>query len=495
VTPPTDISVALAAIVAFAGGFAAAWLLRRAELLRELGAAERRLGDLSNECDAALSRTDDLQARVTAVTADLAAARASLKQIDSLRDERDTARRDLDAERKALGQLRTDYATLQTQTDEKLKAADEKLQILREAGDQLKKDFENLANRIFEEKREKFTQSNRESIEGLLKPVKDQLIDFKSKVEEVYINDVRDRTSLKTEIDNLQKASERAGNQAESLARALTGDSRVRGNWGEISLERILEDSGLRKGHEYDVQVSHQNEEGQRLRPDMIVRLPERKAVIIDSKVSLVAYEHYHAAQSDEERQQYLREHVASIRTHIKGLSAKNYQDLIGVNSLDLVLMYIPIEPSYLLALEHDASLYTDAFNRKILLVSPTTLMGTLQIIHNIWRYERQNRHALEIAERAAGLHDQLVLFSESLTEIGERLGQAQSAYETTRKRLTGGKGNLVSRAENLRALGIKARKTFNAALVAEAGEAADETALEALEEPQIDEENANDHR
>jgi DNA recombination protein RmuC len=461
------LGIALLLLAGLAVGFALAWWMRR----NELALLAARNAELAAGVAAEADRAGALRGEVTRLTAELAAARASLAQLDTLAKERDAARADLDAERRAHAALRTAHATYQADADARLAAANEKLELLRAAGADLRKEFENLANRIFEEKSEKFARESKESLGNLLKPVSQQLADFRKKVEDVYESEMRDRTSLKAEIQNLQKASERAGTQAESLARALTGESKVRGNWGEISLERILEESGLRKGHEYDVQESGRNEDGQRLRPDVIVRLPERKAVIIDSKVALVAYERYHAAQTEEERAGFLAEHIAALKAHIRSLSARSYQDIIGLNSLDLVLMFVPVEPAYLLALEHDASLYADAFNRKILIVSPTTLMGTLQIIHNIWRYEWQNKNAIVIAEKAGALYDQFVLFAEALEEIGRCLGKAQEAFETTRKRLVDGRGNLVSRAEALRTLGIKAKRKLDAELLAEAGE------------------------
>nr|MDA3785734.1 DNA recombination protein RmuC [Deltaproteobacteria bacterium] len=217
-----------------------------------------------------------------------------------------------------------------------------------------------------------------------------------------------------------------------------------RGNWGEMQLERLLEESGLEKGREYEVQVNHHNGEGKRLQPDVVVHLPEKKDVVIDSKVSLVAYEQYHTADSDSGRQLHIRNHLAAMRRHISGLSAKKYDELIGVNSLDLVIMFVPIEPALLLAFEQEPGLFSEAFNRHILLVSPSTLMATLQIIYNIWRYEKQNINALKIATDAGRLYDHSALFVEALEQVGSQLKKATESYDTAHKRLTSGKGNLV---------------------------------------------------
>jgi DNA recombination protein RmuC len=245
-----------------------------------------------------------------------------------------------------------------------------------------------------------------------------------------------------------------------------------------MKLERLLEESGLAKGREYDVQVSHRNEDGQRFQPDVVVHLPEKKDVIIDSKVSLVAYEQFYTAETDDERQRQLRAHIASLRTHFNGLSAKNYDELIGVNSLDLVIMFVPIEPALLLVFEHEPNLFSEAFNRRILLVSPSTLMATLQIIHNIWRYEYQNRNAQTIAAEAGKLHDQFVSFVDALEKVGDQIKKAGESYDTAHKRLTSGRGNLVGRTQNLKILGAKAKKNIGNELLEEAAENDDELVL-----------------
>jgi DNA recombination protein RmuC len=369
-------------------------------------------------------------------------------------------------------------AVIQTKLDEERKSAREKIAMLEQAEDRLGKEFENLANRIFEEKHQKFSEVSKTGVEALLTPMREQLTDFRKRVEDVYDNENKERASLRTEIQSLKSLNERIGVDALNLTRALKGDSKARGAWGEMKLERLLEESGLAKGREYDVQVSHRNEDGQRFQPDVVVHLPEKKDVVIDSKVSLVAYEQYYTAESDDERQRQLRAHITSLRTHFNGLGAKNYDELIGVNSLDLVIMFVPIEPALLLAFEHEPNLFSEAFNRRILLVSPSTLMATLQIIHNIWRYEYQNRNAQTIAAEAGKLHDQFVSFVDALEKVGDQIKKAGESYDTAHKRLTSGRGNLVGRTQNLKILGAKAKKSIGNELLEEAAENDDELVL-----------------
>ena len=410
--------------------------------------------------------------------AETSARESAQSKIDELTTERETARNQLDTLRQEKGALDTEFAALQSKLDEERKSAQEKIVLLEQAERRLAKEFENLANRIFEEKHQKFSQVSKTSVEALLTPMREQLTDFKKKVEDVYDKENKDRASLRTEIQSLKSLNERIGADALNLTKALKGNSKARGTWGEIQLERLLEDSGLVKGREYDVQASHRNEDGQRFQPDVVVHLPEKKDVVIDSKVSLVAYEQYHASESDEERQRQLRAHIASLRTHFSGLSAKNYDELIGINSLDMVIMFVPIEPALLLALEHEPNLFSEAFSLHILLVSPSTLMTTLQIIHNIWRYEHQNRHAQTIAAEAGKLHDQFVNFVDALEKVGDHLEKATESYCTAHKRLAKGKGNLVTRTKNLQILGAKTKKFINPDLLEEAAESENFAAL-----------------
>jgi len=375
-----------------------------------------------------------------------------------LRRERD------EAVRTAAG-LREELAGARAESRVRQDAAEEKIRLLQEAEERLSRHFENIANRLFEEKRRVFQEESTTGINGLLAPMRRQLDEFRRKVEEVHVAESRERASLRTEIHLLKSLNERIGAEAMNLARALKGDSKVRGAWGEMQLERLLEESGLVKGREFELQKSFATGDGRRSQPDVIVHLPDNKDVVIDAKVSLVDYERYHAAGAEEERRQHLRRHIAALRSHFRGLGAKNYDELTGLNSLDMVIMFVPIEPALLLALEHEPGLFNEAYRLGVLLVCPSTLMATLQIIHNIWRYEHQNRNALQIATEAGKLHDQFVLFAEALEKIGEQLAKARETYDTARKRLIDGRGNLVRRTLRLRELGAKTKKTLPASL------------------------------
>jgi DNA recombination protein RmuC len=365
--------------------------------------------------------------------------------------------------------LQTRMSELETRLEDERKNGEEKLSLLQEARDQLKLEFQNVANKIFEDKSQKFTEQNKENIEGVLKPMREQLSDFKKKVEDVYDKESKERVSLLSEIGHLKSLNERISEDAINLTNALKGQSKTRGSWGEMILERVLEESGLQKGREYEVQTMYASDEGQRRHPDVIVHLPEGKDIVIDAKVSLTAYEKYCSADTDEKRAKRLKEHVISIRAHIKGLSDKRYEELEGISTLDFVIMFLPIEGAFWAAIESEQGLFNDAFDKNIMLVSPSTLLATLRIINNIWRYEDQNKNALIIAKKAGDLYDKFVGFVEALDDVGQKLGKAQDSYQTARNRLADGKGNLVRRTEELRQLGVKAQKKLPEELVVKA--------------------------
>lgn len=368
-------------------------------------------------------------------------------------------------------QLRSDIARLETQLSEERKRAEEQLKVLEQARTQLNSEFQNLANKILEEKSKKFTEQNRENIDRVLTPLREQLGDFRRKVEDVYEKESKDRMSLFHEIKGLKELNRQISEDALNLTNALKGQTKTQGTWGEVVLERVLEESGLHNGREYQTQGSFTSAEGKRLRPDVIVHLPEGKDIIIDSKVSLTAYERYCSSEDEGQRQAALKEHIASLRGHIKGLSVKSYEDLPDVKSLDFVLLFLPIEAAFITAVENDRDIFREAFDKNIIVVSPTTLLATLKTVHNIWRYEYQNRNALEIAEKAGGLYDQFVLFVESMDDIGDKLNKASEAYQTARKRLVDGRGNLVRRTETLKKLGARTKKSMDEKLLLEASE------------------------
>ncbi|MBY4676353.1 DNA recombination protein RmuC [Marinobacterium arenosum] len=374
-----------------------------------------------------------------------------------LQQQRDQLQRVLAARSEAVAELETRLAA-------EREAHADKLATLQEAREQLKVEFQQLANRIFEDKSAKFSSANQQQIGHLLTPLREQLGEFKRRVEDSYDKESKDRRALYEQIQQLKQLNQQMSQDALNLTNALKGESKAQGNWGELVLERVLEQSGLRKGYEYEVQVSL-NQQGRRYLPDVIVRLPDDKDVIVDSKVSLTAYERYCSSDDETERQRYLQEHLQSLRGHIKGLGDKAYQQLEGIRSLDFVLLFVPVEGAFLLALEQDSNLFGEAFERNIILVSPATLLVTLRTIHNIWRYEYQNRNAQEIARRGGELYDKFVGFIESLDELGRHLDRTQQAYETARKRLSSGRGNLVNQAAALQKLGVAGKKKLPRAL------------------------------
>ncbi len=357
--------------------------------------------------------------------------------------------------------LRESVSRLETQLAEERNQNQEKIQLLENAREKMSLEFKNLANEILEQKGRAFTDSNRQNIESILKPLQEKIQQFEKKVEDTYDRESKERFSLAKEIQNLQDLNLRISEDAINLTNALKGDSKAQGNWGEFVLERLLENSGLRKGSEYVIQKSLRTSDGGNRQPDVIIHLPENKDVIVDSKVSLIAYERYYSEQDESKKATALKEHIQSIRNHIRDLSKKDYQNLHAVRSLDFVIMFLPVESAFALAVQNDQSLFTEAFDKNIALVGPTTLMATLRTIQNIWRYEHQNKNALEIAKGAGAMYDKFVSFTEDLEDIGKRLDQTQASYEQAHKKLTSGRGNLVGRVEKLKTLGARASKSL----------------------------------
>jgi DNA recombination protein RmuC len=365
--------------------------------------------------------------------------------------------------------LNRDKASLETRLEGERARYEEQLQLLRQARESLTQEFENLANRIFDAKQEKFSQQSKQALNITIDPLRKEITDFRKKVEDVYDKENAERNKLIGQVVELQKQAQRVGEDAVQLANALKGDSKFQGDWGEVILERILEESGLTKGREYETQVSLKDDEGRRRNPDVIIHLPDRRDIVVDAKVSLTDYERYCRAEESADKALFLKQHVSSIRNHISGLSRKAYEQLEGVNTLDFVLIFVPIEAAFMLALEHDHNLFRDAYDKGIILVSPSTLLATLRTIHNIWRYEDQNRNAEKIASEAGKLYDQLVLVVESLDELGRHIDKSQDAWQQTRKRLVDGRGNLVKKFEDIKKLGARTKRQLPEDLTNEA--------------------------
>ncbi len=326
--------------------------------------------------------------------------------------------------------------------------------------------FTNLANEIFEENSKKFTSQNQHNIKELLNPLKDKLTDFEKKVEQNTLDSAKGHAALREQIAGLRELNQQITREAENLTRALKGDNKTQGNWGEFILESILEKSGLQRGREYMVQESVNTGNGKRLQPDVIVRLPENKNIIIDSKVSLVAYEKWVNTQDEDDRAMHIRNHILSLRNHIKGLSEKDYQNLYGVKSLDFVLLFMPVEPAFSLAVQHDDQLFNNAYDKNIVIVCPSTLIATLRTIASIWRQEHQNNNAVEIARQGGLLYDKFRAFTEDLIKVGESLHTTKKKYDLAMNKLSDGKDNLIRKTERLRELGANVSKPIDQQLI-----------------------------
>lgn len=327
-------------------------------------------------------------------------------------------------------------------------------------------EFENLANRILEEKSLKFSEQNKNNLDIILNPLKERIKEFEQKVDKTYKDESAERITLKTEIKNLVELNKRISDEANQLAVALKGDNKQQGNWGEMVLEKVLERSGLKLGDEYKLEFATTNNDGDRIRPDAVIFLPDNKHVIIDSKVSLIAYNSCVNATNEDERMKFLKLHIESLRNHVKVLGDKNYQTATGLQSPDFVLLFVPIESSFSLAVQGDAELFNFAWDRKIVIVSPSTLLATLRTIASIWKQERQTRNALEIAEEGGKLYDKFVAFVDDLIKVGNGMKKTQSDYEDAMKKLHDGNGNLVRRAEKMKELGAKTTKQLPATLI-----------------------------
>ena len=323
-------------------------------------------------------------------------------------------------------------------------------------------EFQNVANKLLDEKSQKFVETNRANLDILLNPLKENIKAFEEKVDKVYNMEAAERNTLKGVITQLMELNQLISNEAQNLTKALKGDNKKQGNWGEVILERVLERSGLVKDQEYRIQTSFTSTDGNRLQPDVIIDLPDDKHLVIDSKVSLIAYERLVNCETEEERKLFSKGHVESIRSHVNGLSAKNYHDLHQINSPDFVLLFIPIESSFSFAVQIDAELFSDAWDKRVVIVSPSTLLATLRTIASIWKQERQNRNVLEIARLSGAMYDKFVGFVGDMEGIGKNIKQSQSAYDNAISKLTEGNGNLTKTAEKIKSLGAKANKQID---------------------------------
>ena len=348
--------------------------------------------------------------------------------------------------------------SLSNEFEIKLQSYKEKLELLEESKEKMKIEFENLANKLFEENSKKSSLN----LDQVLSPFKDQLNSFGKRVNDIYNDETKQRVSLLTEIKNLKELNNQISQDALNLTRALKGENKTQGDWGEMILSKILEQTGLREGIEYSTQGSFTNKEGKRLRPDVIIHLPQDKDVIIDSKVSLVSYTNYIETENSDEKEKFSKDLVKSLYAHIKGLSSKSYEDINDIKTLDFVLLFIPIEGAFMLAASKDSNLFKTAFENNIMLVSPSTLFVTLRTIENIWRYEHQNENSLLISKKAADLYDKFASFVKDIENIGTNIDKTKKSYDDALNKLSSGRGNLLRKAAEFEELGVKAKKTID---------------------------------
>lgn len=473
------------------------------QLQRQLSARQSELALVQERLSSAQLAHEGLQAQLEACRdeiSDLSEANvvkqttlaAQARELELLQIDRDNARdaahawqlerANREAEQR---RLEAQAARLEAELREQQESHQQRLEDLQEARDTLRAQFAEMATKIFDEREQRFTQTSQQHLGQLLDPLKERIQAFEKRVEESYLQEARERFSLGKELERLQQLNLRLSDEATNLTQALKGQ-KTQGNWGELILERVLEHAGLEKGREYQTQVSLKSADGERYQPDVLIMLPGNKQVVVDAKVSLTAYQQFVADTDAERAQAALKQHVQSLRSHVKGLSNKDYNRLDGLHSLDFVLLFVPIEAAFSAALQAEPNLFQEAFDRQIVIVSPTTLLATLRVIDSLWKQERQSQNAREIAERAGWLYDKFVLFIQDLDELGSRLQQVDKAYAAARNKLCEGRGNLVSRSEQLKLLGARASKSLPGELL-ERALAEGVPAGEALTEPGSD--------
>jgi len=437
---------------------------------QQLAFSEQQQQEQQQQLSRVLDEVSELRHRNTDVEKEAARlaelSREQIEHITELKAQSAQWQQRFETEQAELAKRDSQLQAATAKHEEENKANQDKLNLLQQAEQRLQTQFENVANKIFEKKSATFTEHNKAGLNALLSPLKDQIEGFKKQVSEQHIREGQERASLKTEITSLKALNQQITQEAAALTKALKGDNKQQGNWGEIVLERILAESGLREGHEFITQEHLKNEAGKAYKPDVVVHLPQNKDVVIDSKVSLVAYEQYFNEEDEGLRQQYLHEHISSLRMHIRELGKKDYQTLLGITSLDYILMFVPVEPAYLLAIDQAPELIKQAMDANIMLVSPTNLMVALRTINNIWQYEYQNQNAQEIADKAAKLYDKFHGFVTDMEKLGRNITATQGTFNDAFGKLTSGRGNLVRKVEEFRKLGVQTTKKLETTLV-----------------------------
>lgn len=431
-----DVLPSLLLSALFGAGLAGAGaLIARQRLLRTQQQLHNDLQQARFETQLAERRGNDTQA-------ELDNSRSRVQQLDS-----------------ALNDANNRLARLETQHRADARHYEEQLQLLKDNKDALKQEFSNLANEIFDNKGKRFAEQSQENLNALLRPFREQVEQFRKRVDDIHTQDTQGRAELKSQLDSLKEMNNQLNQQAGDLTRALRGDKKLQGNWGELQAERILESAGLQRGREYEREANFKDEDGQNRRPDFIVYLPDGKHLIIDSKVSLNDYQHYVSAEEDLEREAALKRHIASVRQHIRALSDKDYPHLEGMKTPDFVLMFMPIEPAFIAAFQADPQLFNDGFERNIIVVTPTTLLATLRTVANLWTLERQNENAKLLFDQAGKVYDKLRIFAEKMEKLGNQLGTAQRTYDDAWNTLRDGRGSLVRQVEVLEELGAAVKR------------------------------------
>ncbi|MGE0089361.1 MAG: DNA recombination protein RmuC [Bacteroidales bacterium] len=437
--------------IAAAAGFAAAWLISRLVFNKNMGLSKEQSEILQQDLINATTEIKVKEERISLITENLQTLKTDNENKDS----------QLVGLQKMVVSKESDLKHITERLAEQKKEVEELQQ-------RFTKEFENLANRILEEKTGKFTEQNKTNLDAILKPLQEKIKDFEKKVEETHKKDIEDRASIQERIRNLIESSNKISEEANNLTKALKGESKTQGNWGELILENILEKSGLVKDREYFVQQSLRDDSGNRFQPDVIVKYPGDRSVVIDSKVSLVAYERFVSATDEKVREKALAEHLLSIKTHVKGLSEKSYSDLYQLKTLDFVMLFMPIEPAYLIAIQNEPELWNFAYDKRILLISPTNLIAALKMIASLWRQEYQSQNVMEIAIQSGALYDKFVGLVDDLQDIGSKLESTRKAHDNAMNKLSTGKGNLLSRVENIKKLGAQTKKDLPKGLMEE---------------------------
>jgi len=464
-----DLNLLLSLLAGLLAGFTLHWFLGRAKRA-SLEEQKRNFQKLETEIEARSAQIEALKNNIQAYDIEKATLQERIRQFSQLQTDLENKLVQKDATIDSLNQEasrhQTTIAELQVAMEKDREAMVEKLALLEDAKAKLGNEFRVLANKIFEEKGKKFSEQNRTSLDEVLKPMREQLGDFRKRVDEVHLNDAKDRASLREHLAQLESLNRQMSEDAINLTHALKGESKAQGNWGEMILERILETSGLREGHEFLREDSTDIGGGKRQRPDVIVRMPGEKHIIIDSKVSLTDYERALSASESVDRKQAVKAHVNSLKKHIRSLSDKRYDQLPDIHSPDYVLMFVPIEGAYMMAIEADQGIFEAAFDKRVAVVTPSTLYATLKLVEQLWRYERQSENVVKLIERASLLHDKMVGFVESFEDIGKRLGQARDSYDIALGRMKTGPGNVIGQIATLGHLAGKTRKELPVHLV-----------------------------